>query len=609
MDVQGSFAGGMVSQSHPEKLRDDQSQIMENADIIQGGVTQSRGAYSKTNDPSTPISGLTQGKWRYANLAGGTDIVAINGNLYSVVNNSYTKIPITGLTNGFQTSREINAVQLRDKMYFATGSGIVVYDGSTASLTIAYAPNGLEALYIGTNGYSATPDTYLSDMTGAADVILGVIPDQRYGVINQNVNFTCYIEQISGDSLEYLWEIKQILDADYIVSQTWSTSKQWVGNFATKADYMVRVSMRKAGTTAVLSQYVLPKYKVQTTADEKPEPSISFANMSTCNKILIHYDRMMLYGDTTNPDFLYISHLNKFDYFPRTNIIKVTDPLRGALNAVVRYKDFLVCFTDGSIQGINGTQPTNYELFPIHTTIGAKFPYSVQIMKNYIAFVGTDNAIYYLKSFNYASDDKLNIDRLDVNIMDVVGGLLQTATRVLSCIYNNQYYLYIENSGTNYIYRYYYELGVWVRDNIGALQFKTLNTYQNILMTTSLNGGKIYQLKSNVFKDDVSTPYNMRILSKDYDFSLPLHRKKLKQFQLMAKITNATTINVSLYADNTLITTTPLTYDSTQNTDAQKLKVMAAGRFRYVKYDISIPVNEQVQLIGYGFVFKYNTPK
>ena len=133
MDVQGSFAGGMVSQSHPEKLRDDQYQIMENADIIQGGVTQSRGAYSKTNDPSTPISGLTQGKWRYANLAGGTDIVAINGNLYSVVNNSYTKIPITGLTNGFQTSREINAVQLRDKMYFATGSGIVVYDGSTAS--------------------------------------------------------------------------------------------------------------------------------------------------------------------------------------------------------------------------------------------------------------------------------------------------------------------------------------------------------------------------------------------------------------------------------------------------------------------------------------------
>src|SRR5205085_25452 len=141
-----------------------------------------------------------------------------------------------------------------------------------------------------------------------------------------------------------------------------------------------------------------------------------------------------------------------------------------------------------------------------------------------------------LKSFTYAADDKLNVDRLDVNIMDVVSGLLKTATRVLSAIYNNQYYLYIENSGGNYIYRYYFELGVWVRDST-SLSFRTMDNDNNLLSTTMLN------------------------------------------------------------------------YDATQNTDAQKLKLMASGRFRYVKTDIQVFVNEAIQITGFTFVYKLNNPK
>jgi hypothetical protein len=612
MDVEVSFAGGMVSQIHPEKLNDDQSVLIENADLIQGGVLQARGAYNQTNTPSpTPISGNTQWRGKYQNLAGGQDMVAINGNLYTVSGNTYTKLNIAGLPTGFQTSRPIEAVQYRDKLYFATGSGIVVYDGVNASLLNAYAPNGLEALYIGTNGYAANPDNYLSDMTGAADVILGVVPSTRYGITNQNVTFTAYIEYINGDTLEYKWEIKKVVDADYPTTpaQDWSSSaKQFTTNIAIAGDYMIRVSMRKTGTTAVLSQYVLPRYKVQTTPDENPEQGVSFANLSTCNRILVWYDRLMIYGDTTYPDNLYISHLKNFAYFPRTNIIPIIDPLRGALNKVIGFKNFLVCFTDGSIQKLEGQDPSTYKVSPIHTTLGTKFGNSIQVMKNYLSFVGSDYGIYVLKTFNYASNDKINVERIDDNIRDVVVGLLKTSTKVLSTIYNNQYYLYIENSNGNLLYRYYYEYNVWVRDST-SLSFATLDCYNNVLLASAKTGGTFYSLDNTKFKDGTNTTYSVKIQSKDYDFGYPHHRKKLKQYQILAKITAVTTITVDTYLDNNLLSTTNLIYDPNQNTDAQKLSVMASGRFRYAKINLTIPVNEIFQIVGFAFVYKMNTPK
>ncbi len=609
LEVFSSFGGGMVSQAHPEKLNDNESVLLENADIVDRDIIQSRGAYSRINTPSTAISGNTQGHFLYVGANGAvTEIVAINGSLYTVSGNTYTALSITNLAS-FQTTRPIEAVQLRNEMYIATGSGLVVYDGSTASLVQAYAPNPLEALYIGTNGYALNPDSYLSDMTGAANSILGVVPSLRYGVVNKWVTFTAYVETVSGDVVEYMFETKRYDEVNYTIMQNWDTKKDFTTIFSTKADYMIRVSLRKQGTTTVLSQYVLPRYKVNSTPDEKPEPGINFDNIKLCNRLFIHYDRLFLYGDTSNPDYLYSSHLNKFDYFPRTNIMIVSDPLRGGLNSVVRYKSFIVCFTDGSIQAITGKSPQEFEKFPIHTTMGTKKPYSVQVMKNYIAFVGNDNGIYVLRSFNYASDDKMSVERIDLQIKDALVGLISSSSMILSCIYNNQYYLYIENGTTNYIYRYYYEFNRWVRDNIGAIQFMTMMAANSSIKLTLVSGGSICQLKKDVFTDDVNTSYSVRIISKDFDFRKPHHRKKLKQYQILAGITSKTTINVKLYTDNTLAVTTSLTSDPNQNSDAQKLKIMANGRFRYVKSDITIPVNEVFNLIGFGFVFKENTPK
>lgn len=608
VEVFGSFGGGMVTQPHPEKLKSDESLLVENADILAGGAVQNRGAYAQTN--TSLMIGNTQGRFKYQGLGESLELVAVSGQLYAVVGDTYTLLSINGLPS-FQTTRPVEAVQLREKMYIATGSGIVVYEGGESiSLMTPYAPNGLEALYIGTNGLAADPLNYLSDTTGAGNVILGVTSSSRYGLVNVNVTFTAYVQKVVTDTLEYQFETKRVDQPveDYDINKAFSTDKTFTVSFPTKADYMVRVTIRKQGTTVNLSQYVLPRYKVNTTPDEKPEPEINFEDMKLCNRILIHYDRLLLYGDTGNPDFLYISHLDKFDYFPRTNIIKVTDPLRGSLNNVTRFKELLVCFTNGSIQMITGTNPSTYELQPVHTTLGTKFNNSVQVMQNYIVFVGNDNGIYVLKTFNFASTNKMNVERIDDKIKDSIVGLISGASRIVSAIYDNQYYVYIENGEDRLIYRFYHDLGVWVRDSL-AFPINTMENVDNTLVLTSPTGGIIYRLKRDVFRDGLNKIFRMRIKSKHFNMDVAHHRKKMKQYQLLAKLTSKTTINLGVYVDDKQVINTPLSFDPLQEADTQKLTVTASGRFRYTKTDLNIPVHENLQLTGFGFIFKENTPK
>jgi hypothetical protein len=682
MEVFSSFGGGMVTQAHPEKLKDNQSILIENADIIQGDVLQARGAYSLVNecdvihfntmadfydeeisfaDLSThtmdelkltgltrnnvnsslyyttmeqlklekitftnlkehtmnelktqgiikPNTGDSQGMFRYYTATGYQDIIAINGKLYTITDDiTYKKLPIVGLRN-FQTTKTIEAVQYRDKLYIATGSGIVIYDGKSATMMVAYKPNGLEALYIGTNGYAVDPLNYLTNAVEVGIAILGMTVSNRYGAINNNVTFTAYYQAPADASLEFMFETKKLTDTIYTMARDWSSSPVLTKSFSSADDYMVQVSVRTAGTTVTLNQYVLPKYTISSTSSNKDEEEVNYDDISSCNRLFIHYDRLFVYGDTTHPDYLYISHLNNFSYMPRTNIIKITDPLRGALQRIVRYKNMLLCFTNGSIQMLSGTSPTDFALSPVHTTLGTLTSNSVQIMKNYVVFVGNDNGVYVLKSFNYSSDDKLNVERLDNEIQDTITSLISSSSKILSTITNNQYFLYIENDKQNYIYRFYYEYGVWVRDKVD-LSFQTFTTLDNEITACDTNNGVVYKLKSDVFKDGKDKFYTMNVQSKSYNFNMPHHKKKLKQYQLITNLSSISSIITTIYADNTLLTTKPLNYDPTQDSTAQKLNVMASGRFRCIKTDISIKVKEHIQLIGFGFVFKQNTPK
>lgn len=613
MEVFNSLGGGMVTQLHQSKMRDDQLRVIENGELIAGGVVSNRGGYKKIKDPSVTITGTTQGVFKYDDNGLGQTIVAINGKLYKAIGNLYTNLPITNLAAGFQTTRLIEAVQYRSLMYFATGSGLVKYDGTTASLVSAYTPNGLEALYVGLNGLALDPESYIQDnTTGAANTILGFKCSSRYGLVNTYTDITAYVEKIATDVLEYRWSSKRTTDAKYTVWQDWSTNKVYHHKYTFKADYMIKCEIRKQGTTAVLDEHILPKFRNLSSPDPNPAPTINFDDIKNCNRIFLHYDRLCLYGDTINPDHLYISHLNNFAYFPRNNIIRIFDSARGKLQACVQYKNFLLCFTNNSIQMVTGSSPTDFAKAPVHTTLGTDQPYSVAVMKNYVVFVGRDDGVYIIKSFNFSTTDKLNVERIDLPIKDSIGSKITLSNNVTSTIFNDQLYLYIQGFTDCYIYRYYYELGVWVRDYVN-MQYANFKVVNKTLWMTSLSNGKVYQLTKGYYFDDTLTGsdrFTLVITSKDYDYDMPYHKKKLKQFQLLCNIGVSSTVVTNLYSDNgTLLTASLMTNAGDAADDSQKLIATGSGRFRYIKADMRVTVYEDLSILGFGFVFKYGMPK
>lgn len=615
IDVFGRFTGGINTQAHQENLKDDEFVVMENFDIVAGGALRNRGAYVQTNSPSVAIPGMTQGKFKHYNDDGtSVDIIAIAGKLYTYSGNTYTQLPITNLAS-FQTTKAIEAAQYRDTTYFATGSGLVRYVNGVASLITAYAPNGLEALYIGTNALAANPDAYLSDAVGAGSTILGVVPSTRYGEPNKSITFTAYISKPAPDVLEYQWELKTLAETDYKIVKAFGTgNKSWANTFTKNDDYMIRCSIRKQGTTVTLNQYILPKYRIQSAPDSNPPQAANYSNLSQCTKVVVHYDRLIIYGDPSNPDFLYFSHLNNFSYFPTTNVVKMIDPHRGQIQKVIQFKSFLVCFTTNSIQMITGTNPQTFVKQYIHNFIGTRSNGgTVQVMGNFVAFVGSDFGVYVLKSYELTTGkNQTNIQRIDGVVRDTLTMTGKLAQKMLSTIYDNQYYLYYEQGSSSVIYRYYMDTGVWVRDTL-PFPLRTLETTDNQeLYATSNSGGTIYKLVRNQFKDGTNSPIVMKLKSKDYNGGMPHHRKKIKQFQLLADLNN-TVISTSVYGDNTLVTPNGVAYDlvndPTQNSDAQKLRVSANGKCRYVKFDLSITMVENIRLIGFAFVGKDNSPK
>jgi hypothetical protein len=130
---------------------------------------------------------------------------------------------------------------------------------------------------------------------------------------------------------------------------------------------------------------------------------------------------------------------------------------------------------------------------------------------------------------------------------------------------------------------------------------------------TSLTNGKIYQQTKSYFYDDTlsaSNRFTLTLVSKDYDYDMPYHKKKLKQFQLLCDIGVSTTVVTNLYSDNgTLLTANLVTNSGDAADDSQKLIATGSGRFRYIKADMRMQVLENISIIGFGFVFKYGMPK
>lgn len=449
---------------------------------------------------------------------------------------------ISGLSS-FQTTRPIEAVQYQDKMYIATGTKLVVYDGLTFTVAVPYAPTALEGLYYGFNALAADPVNYMTDGVSAGIQAAGMTFDKRYGIVNEPVTVSGYYLAPAGYSMEYQYEYRTSdMTADtWTVGRAYGTTKAWSFTPTKILDHQLRVTVRKVGTTTPTSFYMIPKYTVKA-APDPTELNPDTDNIDDCNRILVHADRIVFYGDDVNKDMIYISHIENPLYFPVPNCIRFENPKNESLQIVMKYRDKLVAMTDTTIQALYGTSPADYTKVMLNTQVGCIAPYSAVVVENVIYFLSYDG-VYRLKQVGM-TEDRANVDKIDTKISNLV----PRDKDAYAVFHDLQYHLVFPSKKQRF--RFYNEFGAWVMDESEKLNLSSLYIFDNSLYAQSVSTGDIFKFDKTVYNDD-GYVYMEEIQTKGYHFGQPYHPKTMRQllFSISPKMGDFKA-KLSWYLDN-----------------------------------------------------------
>lgn len=576
-------------------MQDNEFTNLSNIDLGERGSLKRR--TGMTSHLVSPVSGKGQGYFRYY-LDANTfhEILAVNGKIYK----DGVEIVITNLTS-FQTERPIEAVQYKDKLYIATGSKLVVYDGTTAKVIEPYAPEPLEALYVGTNGLAADPDNFMQDSTGATTRIDGVTFSSRYGRVNESVTMTAYVTLSNSEILEYKFEERrpEMKEGFWEIGQDWSTSKSYTFTADYEGDLQFRVWIREQGTTVELNQYIVPKYKIKPVTDPADD-EVNTSTIHSCNRIILHWDRLVMYGDPTNYDVMYISHLKKPDYFPVPNSLRFDNGRQEGITKIIQYRDTLITFTPTTIQAVYGKSPLDFQRITINSGIGCIAPASAKIMKNYVTFLSKEG-IHVLKTIGY-SDNKANVEKIDVNI----NNLVSIHDDACAVIHDNQYHILFPRD--NKRLRFYIDWGIWTKDESTKLDFDRFYEFDGVLLGQSSTTGNVLKFDDSVYTDD-GLAYTDEIEFSYMDFGKPYHEKKLKELQMLyAPTSKDANVSVTMYTDTATISNLNVDGTDLDENGNTVRKLRTSGKCRSVKLKAEHSIAEEHWLLGIGFVFKSKKP-
>lgn len=494
-----------------------------------------------------------QGYFRYYRPDGTFDaIVAVGGKLIK----NGGDLAITGLPDGFQTTRMIEAVQYKDKLYIATGSDLIEYDGTTAKTVEPYKPTTLEVLYVGTNAISPNPDQYIQDSVGPIIQIDGVTADLRIGIVNKPTTFKVYVSKPEGVTLKYRFYYKLLKADTYLPTDAeWQDSNTFTFTPESLEEYEMKFEVRDstAADTQIDGEYYIPSYKA-TQYDTNKYPTTT--TMKTCNRIILHWDRLILYGDTTNLSTIYISHLQTPNYFPTNNTLIFETDKQEPLIKLVQFRDDVVAFLSGSIQALRGKSPADYQRIRVNTGVGCIAPESPAVFENYIAFLGKEG-VYRLKSV-HTTDHLFNVERLDLRIKNIIPNYTE-AKDACGIYHKEQYLLCFPNQKMRL--RYYPNIGIyqdagsWVKDESPYFDICRFFEWLGELVIQSQSSGEVYQFDDTVF-DDLGHVFESRIETKSFDFGSQYTPKKLKELQLLiGHEKKDVNLSLDVYADASEILT------------------------------------------------------
>lgn len=531
------FSGGLNTEITNEKLMENEFPVCVNVDL--SGRSSARLRYGRR--AIATCSGNTQGAFfYYRHSEEYPDIImAVNGQLFVKENDSstFSKITIYDSNNNeftFQTSRTVEAIQYRHVMFVATGTKLVEleYDsGWKAKVVEPYTPTVMEAIYIGTNGLADNPDEYIQDGVSPTQNVeaIGIKPQYRTAAKNVPITMTAYINRPSGytDPVEYKWEYKRSSDTEWEEITNFEADKRTVEiSFDTATNYDIRVTVRKENDSNNIQPtqvYVLTGYIVKDVEDRTSVMPVS--GIHTCNRIVLHWDRVLLYGDTENPFQMYISDLQNARYFPVSNTINFDTGKQEPITTAVRFQNMLVVFTKTTIQTLVGKSTEDYERYQIHDGIGCIAGWSAKVVGNYIIFLSHEG-VHALRPNPYRLDT-MNVNRVDAQIKSE----MPTDENACAVVTDSQYWLAFPDRKT--IYRYYYEQGVWVKDQSENLDIIQFLLYGEDAYNVTKNGN-LYIHDREVYTD-AGVEYDLDIETKLLDLSASFNYKKLKRIYILAR--------------------------------------------------------------------------
>lgn len=518
-------------------------------------------------------------------------IVAVNGTFY--VNGKAMpvedNIPI-------QSDRTMEAVSYGDNLFIASGSGLLVYNGSTIARVVPYNPDPLETLYIGTNGLMDNPYSVVDEESHAV-TIQDIKFSRRYGVANEFTTIHVGVAKPGNMALEYKFERRNVRDKEGY----WFTIRDWDHeNHATfitdvAGEYQFKISVREKTDEEeglVLHSYVVPRYIIKPSEEDEDVP-IDANTIHTCNRILLHWDRILLYGDVAKPDVMYISDLNNPAYFPTNNTLQFRNPRKERITSIVRYRDNLVVFTPSSIQALYGTNPEDFHRVMLNTDVGCIADRAAKVVKNYIVFPSFEG-IALLKTIGL-SETRSNVELIDGKISNIV----PQANNAVAYVRDNQYCIVYPNDKLQL--RYYYEWDVWVKDISDSLDFTDVIVEHGKLTALGTDGRIIED--SNDYQDE-DIPFLCKISTKDFFFSEPYSLKKLREAKILYETDGNTNALVRMWVEDNLLRETEVTLDS----EEEMQRVAIAGRGLYARLDIEHEENKPFRLDGIGIIFKLKKP-
>jgi hypothetical protein len=631
LEVFDNFIGGMNSVAPNENLSDIELAFIKNKNIGNRGSLTRRHGMVKHIESVGSASG--RGYFRYYKQDGTYDeILSVNGTFEL---NGVTQT-VSGMDSIYQTIKPIEAIQFQNKMYFATGTKLVMYDGAQFSVVEPHKPTSLEALYYGFNALHPDPSNYMSDGVSPGVEAAGMTFSKRYGVVNESVTITGHVNAPVGELLQYKLEYRttNMMEGAWALIQDWGSTKVIDFTPLEATDYQFRFSVRKNGDDNTKTSYLIPKYKVKSSADPN-DITPDVANIHKCNRILMHGNRVFLYGDETNKDMVYISHLNNPTYFPVPNCLRFENPKNESLNVLLHYRDRLVAMTDSTIQSLLGKSPLEYERVVLNTDIGCIAPYSAVVVENFIYFLSQDG-VYMLKQVGTV-EERANVTKIDT----AISNMIDRDKNACGIYHNLEYHLVFPYKDKRF--RYYNEFGSWVYDESYKLNFVNMWTYGGKLYAQDIYGGDVFKFDETVFTDD-GYVFEEEIQTKAYTFGQPYHPKTLRELLVAVSPEYGNYVaKLQVYADNRHIVSSKkgttsinengevvwtetdepnlLAYEGAilgewelgknplGHTDSVVVKQRLSGKCYQVRLVITQKEDHQNEFFGFAIIFKLKKPK